>query len=52
VETNADGKIVPVLYVRTGGRVDEHVLAPHPLHEFDGAEHQAELEGRLKPLLG
>ncbi|HEX6680220.1 MAG TPA: NAD(P)-binding domain-containing protein [Gaiellaceae bacterium] len=51
VETNADGKIVPVLYVRSNGRVDEHVLAPHPLHEFDGADHRAELEGRLKPLL-
>jgi thioredoxin reductase len=51
VETDADGRIVPVLYIRTGGRVDEHVLAPHPLHDFDGAEHQAELEGRLKPLL-
>ena len=51
VETDADGRIVPVLYVRSGGRLDEHVLAPHPLHDFDGAEHQAELEGRLKPLL-
>jgi hypothetical protein len=51
VETNADGKIVPVLYVRSGGRIDEHVLAPHPLHEFDGADHRAELAGRLKPLL-
>ena len=51
IETDADGRIVPVLYVRSGGRVDEHVLAPHPLHEFDGAEHRAELEGRLQPLL-
>src|SRR5262249_17441186 len=51
IETDADGRIVPVLYVRSGGRVDEHVLAPHPLHDFEGAEHRAELEGRMKPLL-
>jgi hypothetical protein len=51
IETDADGKIVPVLYVRSGGRVEEHVLAPHPLHEFDGADNRAELEARLKPLL-
>jgi thioredoxin reductase len=51
IETDADGRIVPVLYVRSGGHVNEHVLAPHPLHEFDGAEHRAELEARLKPLL-
>jgi thioredoxin reductase len=51
IETDGDGRIVPVLYVRNGGRLDEHVLASHPLHDFDGAEHRAELEGRLKPLL-
>jgi thioredoxin reductase len=51
VEVNGDGKIVPVLYVRRNGRVEEHLLAPHPLHAFDGADHRAELEARLKPLL-
>ena len=52
VETDADGKIVPVLYVRSGGHIAEHVLAPHPLHEFDGTAQRTELEARLKPLLG
>ena len=51
VEVDADGKIVPVLYVRRAGRVDEHPLAPHPLHAFDSAEHEAELASRLQPLL-
>jgi hypothetical protein len=50
-ETDGSGKIVPVLYVRAGGHVDEHVLAPNPLHAFDGPEQRAELEARLKPLL-
>ena len=52
VETDGEGQIVPVLYVRAGGRVDEHVLAPNPLHAFDGPEQRAELEARLRPLLG
>jgi thioredoxin reductase len=52
VELDADGKIVPVLYVRESGRIEEHPLAPHPLNAFEGPEHRAELEARLKPLLG
>jgi thioredoxin reductase len=52
VEVDADGKIVPVLYVRRDGRVDEHALAPHPLHAFDNAEQEAELASRLQPFLG
>lgn len=51
VETDGSGKIVPVLYMRAGGHVDEHVLAPNPFHAFDGPEQRAELEARLKPLL-
>jgi thioredoxin reductase len=51
VEVDAGGKIVPVLYVRQRGRVDEHLLASHPLHAFDGNEHRAELEARIQPLL-
>jgi thioredoxin reductase len=52
VEVDADGMIVPVLYLRRNGRVDEHTLAPHPLHAFDGAEHELELASRLQPLVG
>jgi thioredoxin reductase len=51
VEVDAGGKIVPVLYVRRKGRVDEYLLAGHPLHAFDGDEHRAELEARVEPLL-
>src|SRR5207247_9357320 len=51
VEVDADGKIVPVLYVRRGGRVDEHPRAAHPPHAFDGAQQEAALRSRLQPLL-
>ena len=52
VEIGADGKIVPVLYLRHRGRVEEHLLDPHPLHAFDGSDRRAELEARLQPILG
>jgi len=51
VEYDVNGAIVPTLYVRRGGRLAEHVLPPHPLHAFDGAEYRAELGARLDPLL-
>jgi thioredoxin reductase len=52
VEVDGEGRIVPVLYVRRGTRVDEHVLAPHPLHAFAGDDYRRELELRLAPLFG
>jgi thioredoxin reductase len=51
VEYDADGAIVPALYVRRDGRLAEHVLPPHPLHAFDGEDYRRELRGRLDPLL-
>ena len=51
VEYDADGAIVPALYVRRGGRLAEHVLPPHPLHAFDGDDYRRELRARLDPLL-
>jgi thioredoxin reductase len=52
VEVSAEGTIVPVLYIRRDGHVQEHLLEPHPLHDFDGANHRRELEVRLRPVLG
>jgi thioredoxin reductase len=52
IELDAHATIVPVVYVRRGGRIDEHVLPPHPLYAFDSEEHRRELEARLRPLLG
>ena len=43
IETNAAGEIYPVVYVRRGGRIEERVLEPDPLHAYDGAGYRAEL---------
>jgi thioredoxin reductase len=51
VEVDAEGTIVPALYVRRRGHIDVHVLPSHPLHAFDGPEHRAELEGIVSPML-
>jgi thioredoxin reductase len=52
VEYDAGGAIVPVVYVRRGGALSEHVLPPHPMHAFDTEVHRAELAARLSPVLG
>jgi thioredoxin reductase len=51
VEYDTDGTIVPVAYVRRGGRLVEHALPPHPLHAFDTDEHRRQLAECLAPLL-
>jgi thioredoxin reductase len=51
VEYDADGTIVPVVYVRRGGRLMEHSLPPHPLHTFGTDEHRQQLAACLAPLL-
>jgi hypothetical protein len=50
VEYGADGTILPVVYVRQGGRLVERALPPHPLHQFDTEEHRRELADCLAPL--
>jgi thioredoxin reductase len=40
----ADGTdIFPVVYVRHGGRQDEHALEPDPLHDYEGATYRRAL---------
>jgi hypothetical protein len=51
VEYDADGTVIPVVYVRRGGRLVEHALPPHPLHTFDTDEHRQQLAACLAPLL-
>ena len=51
VEYDADGTVVPVVYVRRGGRLVEHSMPPHPLHRFDTDEHRELLAACLEPLL-
>jgi len=51
VEYSGDGTIIPVVYVRRGGRLVEHPLPPHPLHTFGTDEHRRVLAACLAPLL-
>jgi thioredoxin reductase len=51
VEYDAAGAIVPVVYIRQGGRLVEHSLPKHPVHAFDTNEHRDELALRLAPLV-
>jgi thioredoxin reductase len=51
IEYDADGTIVPAVYIRRAGRLAEHVLPSHPLNAFDTADHERELTARLTPLL-
>ena len=46
-----DASIAPVLYLRRGGNVTEHQLAPHPLHVYETDENRAELEHALSALV-
>jgi hypothetical protein len=51
VEYDAEGTIIPVVYLRRGGRLAEHSLPPHPLHTFGTEEHRRQLAACLAPLL-
>jgi len=51
VEYDAEGTIIPVVYLRRGGRLAEHSLPPHPLHTFGTDEHRRQLAACLAPLL-
>ncbi|HVS08008.1 MAG TPA: NAD(P)-binding domain-containing protein, partial [Candidatus Dormibacteraeota bacterium] len=51
LESNGQGNPYPVVYVRKAGSVTEHALAPDPLLDFTGREHQDELRNALEPVL-
>jgi hypothetical protein len=51
VEYDADGTIIPVVYLRQGRRLVEHALPPHPLHSFGTDEHRQQVAACLAPLL-
>lgn len=48
VETDNTGDVHPCVYVRRGGKVEEHLLPGAPMHDFNTAEHRAQLSGWLK----
>ena len=48
VEADGAGAIYPVLYVRKGGRTEEHALESHPLLDFRTSAHRRQLADTLK----
>jgi thioredoxin reductase len=52
IEMDSQARIYPGVYLRTGGKVVEHVLPPHPTHAFDGDPYARELSARVTPMLG
>jgi hypothetical protein len=51
VEYDTDGTIIPVVYLRLGGRLVEHPLGRHPLHTFGTDEHRQQVAACVAPLL-
>ena len=52
VETDDRNEIRPAVYCRRSGSVDEHRLDGNLLHDFETAEHRAQLTGLLEGYLG
>jgi thioredoxin reductase len=52
LESNGRDDPYPVVYVRAGGAVKEHLLPPHPLLDFEGDAYLEELSSRLQDVLG
>jgi len=52
VETDDRNEIRPAVYSRRGSSVEEHRLEGNLLHDFETAEHRAQLSGLLEAYLG
>lgn len=51
IESDPQGSIYPVLYVRRAGKVDEHPLPPTRTHDYRTSDHRALVGERVKMLL-
>ncbi|HET9410747.1 MAG TPA: NAD(P)-binding domain-containing protein [Candidatus Dormibacteraeota bacterium] len=51
LEANGKDDPYPAIYVRSRGKVTEHLLPPHPLLDFEGADYQREAASVMKGLL-
>ena len=47
IESDGLGAIYPVVYLRRAGKTEEHVLEPHPLHDYTGTEYRRHLGALL-----
>jgi thioredoxin reductase len=48
IEADGEGHLYPVVYVRHGGRTEEHALPGHSLHDFGTDEHRRALAALLE----
>jgi hypothetical protein len=51
IEFDEDGETRPLVYVKTGPKVDERKLDPEPFLNFETKEHEAQLSECLRGLL-
>ena len=51
LESNGHDDLYPVVYVKRGAAVSEHVLPANPLLDFEREEHRAAVAAALEPLL-
>ncbi|MGI8426406.1 MAG: NAD(P)-binding domain-containing protein [Actinomycetota bacterium] len=51
VESDDHGDIHPAVYLRRAGKIQEHLMASHPLNDFETSDHRRQLESLLKPYL-
>lgn len=51
IEVAPKGTIYPVVYVRRLDRVEEHALASHPLHQYEGEDYRRQVSELVAPLL-
>jgi hypothetical protein len=51
LESNGHDDPYPAIYIRSGGKVSEHLLPPHPLLDFEGDDYQREAAGLMKGML-
>jgi thioredoxin reductase len=49
VEMDEEASIYPVVFIRRGGKVEEHAMDPHPFHDFASDEYRAALERLVGP---
>jgi hypothetical protein len=52
LEANGKDDPYPAVYVRRGGKLVEHLMAPQPLLDFEGPDYQSELSSVLSHVLG
>jgi len=51
LESNGKDDLYPVAYVRREGKVSEHLMPPHPLHDYRGEGYRGQLASALGHLV-